>query len=107
VTSGAARRPRPGGGSYAATKAALDALGGIYALEVATTPIRVNIVAPGPTRTQMRARVVPDEDPLTLKTAQDIAPLFVELALPECARHGQLIEADEWLAQRRRAAPAR
>jgi NAD(P)-dependent dehydrogenase (short-subunit alcohol dehydrogenase family) len=107
VTSGAARRLRPGGGSYAVSKAALDALAGIYAREVASTRIRVNSVAPEPTRTEMRARVAPDEDPLTLKTPQDIAPLFVELALPDCARHGERIDANEWLAKRRGAAPAR
>jgi NAD(P)-dependent dehydrogenase (short-subunit alcohol dehydrogenase family) len=106
VTSGAARTLPPGGGSYAATKAALDALAGIYALEVASTRIRVNSVAPGPTRTQMRARVAPNEDPLSLKTPQDIAPLFVELALSDCVRHGERIEANEWLAKRRGAAPA-
>lgn len=107
VTSGAARRLRPGGGSYAVSKAALDALAGIYAREVASTRIRVNSVAPEPTRTEMRARVAPDEDPLTLKTPQDIAPLFVELALPDCAHHGERIDANEWLAKRRGAAPAR
>lgn len=108
VTSGAARTTPRGGGSYAASKAALDALAGIYALEVASTRIRVNVVAPQPTRTDMRRRVAPNEDPLTLKTPQDIAPLFVELALPSCARHGERIDADEWLAKRLgRAAPAR
>jgi NAD(P)-dependent dehydrogenase (short-subunit alcohol dehydrogenase family) len=101
VTSGAARRLQPGGGSYAASKAALDALATIYAREVAATRIRVNSVAPEPTRTEMRARVAPDEDPLTLKTPQDIAPLFVELVLPDCARHGERIDANEWLAKRR------
>jgi NAD(P)-dependent dehydrogenase (short-subunit alcohol dehydrogenase family) len=100
VISGAARRLRPGGGSYAATKGALEVLAGIYALEVASTRIRVNLVAPQPTRTDMRALVAPDEDPLTLKTPQDIAPLFVELAAPGCVRHGERIDADEWLAKR-------
>jgi NAD(P)-dependent dehydrogenase (short-subunit alcohol dehydrogenase family) len=98
VISGAARRLRPGGGSYAATKGALEVLAGIYALEVASTRIRVNLVAPQPTRTDMRARVAPDEDPLTLKTPQDIAPLFVELAAPGCVHHGERFDADEWLA---------
>jgi hypothetical protein len=47
----------------------------------------------------MRARVAPDEDPLTLKTPQDIAPLFVELAAPGCVHHGERFDADEWLAK--------
>ena len=39
-----------------------------YAAETATTPIRVNLFNPGPTRTSMRAAVMPGEDPMTLPT---------------------------------------
>jgi NAD(P)-dependent dehydrogenase (short-subunit alcohol dehydrogenase family) len=97
VTSGAGRNLRAGSGSYAVTKAALDAMTGLYANEVAGTRIRVNLVNPGPTRTRMRAEVMPQEDPHTLKTPEDIAPLFVELASPACTRHNEWISADAWL----------
>jgi NAD(P)-dependent dehydrogenase (short-subunit alcohol dehydrogenase family) len=97
VTSGAARTPRPGGGSYAVTKAALEMIAAVYAQEVAGTPIRINMVNPGPTRTAMRAQVAPKEDPMTLKTPEDIAPLFVELASPACTRQAEWINADTWL----------
>jgi hypothetical protein len=33
---------------------------------------------------------------MTLKTPEDIAPLFVELATRECQRQGDLINADTW-----------
>ena len=100
VTAGVARTPKAGTGSYAVSKAALEAMTGIYALEGAGTPIRANMVNVGPTRTEMRARAVPNEDPMTLKTPEDIAPLFVELALPSCNRQGEWIVADEWMKTR-------
>lgn len=101
LTTGVARAPKAGGGSYAITKAALEAMAAVYAQEVAATPVRVNMVNPGPTRTQMRAQVVPTEDPMTLKTPQDIAPLFVELASPAYTGQTQWISADVWLKENR------
>jgi NAD(P)-dependent dehydrogenase (short-subunit alcohol dehydrogenase family) len=102
LTAGVARTPKVGTGSYAVSKAALEAMAGIYALEGRDTPIRVNMVNVGPTRTEMRARAVPDEDPMTLKTPEDIAPLFVELASPACARQGEWVVADDWMKSRKR-----
>jgi NAD(P)-dependent dehydrogenase (short-subunit alcohol dehydrogenase family) len=97
LTTGVARTPKAGSGSYAISKAALEAMAAVYAQEVAATPIRLNMVNPGPTRTDMRAQVAPKEDPLTLKTPEDIAPLFVELASPTCTRQTEWISADVWL----------
>ena len=102
LSTGAARLAKAGAGSYGITKAALEMLALVYAEEVAGTPIRVNIVNPGPTRTAMRAAVAPKEDPLTLKTPDDIAPLFLELASPACQRKGEWIAADSWLKETRR-----
>lgn len=101
LTAGVARTPKVGTGSYAVSKAALEAMAGIYALEGAGTSIRVNMVNAGATRTEMRARAVPEEDPMTLKTPEDIAPLFVELASPACTRQGEWIVADEWMKTRK------
>ena len=101
VTSGVARTPTPGSGSYAITKAALEAMAALYAAEVAGTRIRVNTVSPGPTRTAMRAQLMPLEDPMTLKSPDEIAPLFVELASSGCTRHGEWIDAQSWLKERR------
>jgi NAD(P)-dependent dehydrogenase (short-subunit alcohol dehydrogenase family) len=103
LSADVAKTPKLSTGSYAVSKAALGAMAGIYALEGAGSAIRVNIVSPQATRTQMRARAVPDEDPMTLKTPEDIAPLFVELALPSCTRQGEWIGADAWLKARREA----
>ena len=51
-----------------------------------TTPIRVNLFAPGPTRTRMRAAVAPGEDPMTLPTAEAVAETIVPLCLPDFQR---------------------
>ena len=101
LSADVARTPKLATGSYAVTKAALGAMAGIYALEGKASSIKANIVSPGATRTSMRARAAPDEDPMTLKTPEDIAPLFVELALPSCTRHGEWISADEWFKARK------
>src|SRR5262249_42594433 len=85
-------------GSYAASKATLEAIVRIYIAENGGSPVRVNIVSPGPTRTEMRARAAPEEDPMSIKAPDRIAGLFVRLASPECTLQGQWIDADEWLA---------
>jgi NAD(P)-dependent dehydrogenase (short-subunit alcohol dehydrogenase family) len=90
-------------GSYAVTKAALEAMVRIYVAEAGHSPVRINIVSPGATRTEMRARAAPEEDPMTLKTPEAIAPLFVEMAVPEYREQGKWIDADEWLAKRAKA----
>jgi NAD(P)-dependent dehydrogenase (short-subunit alcohol dehydrogenase family) len=90
-----------GTGSYAVSKAALESVARIYMIEGQDTPIRVNTVSPMATRTEMRARAIPDEDPMTLKTPDEIAPLFVELGLASCMKQGEWINADKWLEARK------
>jgi NAD(P)-dependent dehydrogenase (short-subunit alcohol dehydrogenase family) len=101
LSAGVARQGKATTGSYAVSKAALEAIVRIYAVETAGTPIRINVVNPGPTRTTMRAQAAPDEDPATLKTPEDIAPLFVELAAADCQRQADVVNADTWFAERR------
>ena len=84
-------------GSYAVSKAALEAVARIYGIEGKGGKVTVNTVSPGATRTAMRAAAAPDEDPMTLKTPEDIAPLFVEMAMPSYTRHDEWIAADDWL----------
>jgi len=92
LTSGAAARPRAYWGAYAASKAGLEALVKSYAAEIAITPMRVNLFNPGATRTAMRAKAYPGEDPMTLKTPEDAAAEIVPLLLPACARNGEIVE---------------
>lgn len=92
VTSGAAANPRAFWGAYAVTKAALETLTRVWASELENTGVRVNLLNPGGTRTGMRAKAFPGEDPDTLKTPEDITGSFVELASPDSTRHGELID---------------
>ena len=80
VTSSVGRHPRPFWGAYGASKAALETLVLAYAEEVRnTSAIRCAIVDPGATRTNMRARAFPGEDPATLKPPSAVAEAIVTL----------------------------
>jgi NAD(P)-dependent dehydrogenase (short-subunit alcohol dehydrogenase family) len=92
VTSGAAEARNAYWGPYAVTKAGLEALVKTYAHEVASTKVRANLINPGPIRTRMRAKAFPGEDPMTLKTPEDIAPSFVRFALPSCTDNGRILD---------------
>jgi NAD(P)-dependent dehydrogenase (short-subunit alcohol dehydrogenase family) len=68
----------------------MEALARTWAAELASTPVRVNIINPGPIRTGMRAKAFPGEDPNTLKTPEDIVSLFLQLADPSLTETGKL-----------------
>ena len=92
VTSGASTLARAYRGPYSASKAAIEALARTYAAENAATNVRVNLHSPGPTRTRLRAMVMPGEDPLTLPTAEEIAETIVPLCLPSFQETGKLYD---------------
>jgi NAD(P)-dependent dehydrogenase (short-subunit alcohol dehydrogenase family) len=80
LTSSVGAEPRAYWGAYGASKAAFDNLLASYAQEVARiSEIRVAILDPGSTRTQMRARAYPGEDPQTVKPPEAVAARIVEL----------------------------
>jgi len=89
ITSGTAINCRAYRGPYAASKAALDALARTYANETVSTNVRVNLFAPGPTRTRMRAAIMPGEDPMTLPSPDDVAEKIVALCLPSFTETGK------------------
>jgi NAD(P)-dependent dehydrogenase (short-subunit alcohol dehydrogenase family) len=93
VTSGIARAPRAYWGPYAVSKAGLEALVKTYAAELEKTRVRANLIGPGVVRTRLRARVFPGEDPMNLPPPESVAEAFVQLALPECERNGEVIDA--------------
>ena len=80
MTSSVATAPRAYWGAYAATKAAFEVLLDCYAQETKNDArLRVAIVNPGATRTAMRARAYPGEDPATLKGPDVVAARMVDL----------------------------
>lgn len=93
LTSGAAKNPRAYWAPYAASKAALDALVISYAAEVQNVSnIRANLFNPGPTRTAMRAKAFPGEDPMTLPAPEEVAPAIVRMLQPAYAESGAWVQ---------------
>jgi len=92
VTSGAAHKCRAYWGVYSISKAALEALVRTYAAETVTTPVKAMLLNPGPLRTAMRRAAMPGEDPLTLKTPEDLAPHILKLALPAWDQTGKIYD---------------
>ena len=80
MTSSVAARPRAFWGAYAASKAALETLVLSYGDEVRNlAPLKVALVNPGATATEMRARAYPGEDPATVKSPSIVAEAVVGL----------------------------
>ncbi len=80
LTTSVAAAPRAYWGAYGASKAALEVLVSAYGQEVANiSRIRTHIVNPGATRTAMRARAYPGEDPATVKAPEVVADAITAL----------------------------
>jgi NAD(P)-dependent dehydrogenase (short-subunit alcohol dehydrogenase family) len=67
----------------------MEALVKTWAAETVSTSLRVNMFSPGPTRTAMRARAMPGEDPDSLKTPADVAPQIADMTEPAYTAHGE------------------
>lgn len=80
VTSSVGSAPRAYWGAYGATKAAFENLLDAYAQEVRNlSAIRVAILDPGATRTAMRAKAYPGEDPASVKGPEVVADYITAL----------------------------
>lgn len=80
LTSSVATAPRAYWGAYAASKAAAEVLVDCYAQETRNiSSLRVAIVDPGATRTDMRAKAYPGEDPASVKLPAVVAERIVAL----------------------------
>ncbi len=97
VTSGIARQIVPYWSAYAASKAALDMMVGVYAAEIAHTQVRANLYNPGPMPTVMRSQAFPGEDQSTLPPLEAHAEALIGLAMPSCTLNGAWVAGDEAL----------
>jgi len=80
LTSSVGARPRAYWGAYGASKAALETLVLSYGEEVKNlAPLKVAIIDPGATATQMRALAYPGEDPATLKAPAVVGKAVADL----------------------------
>lgn len=91
VTSGAAKAPYPYWGPYAVSKAALEMMVKTYAMEIAKSNLRVNLLDPGIVATKLRLQAFPGEDQTTLRAPEDVTDRFVDLAEPACTLHGEVV----------------
>ena len=98
LTSGVASTRRAYWNTYAASKAALEAFVQSYAKEVEVTNLKVNLLNPGATRTAMRAKAMPGENPDTLPSPTDISGLIVDMLSPSFTENDQIIAYRDWAA---------
>lgn len=91
VTTRLARDALPYYGAYAVSKAGLETMARIYAGEVSRTNVRANLLDPGIARTRLRATIFPGENPETVPPPECVTDAFLELALPECTRNGEIV----------------
>ncbi len=84
TTSSVGRRARAFWGAYAISKCGIEGMVQMLSDELANvSSIRVNAINPGATRTSMRASAYPGENPATVKTPEEIMPLYLYLLGPD------------------------
>ncbi|HEX5607140.1 MAG TPA: SDR family NAD(P)-dependent oxidoreductase [Candidatus Binatia bacterium] len=97
VSSGVGRSGKKRWGAYAVSKAGIECLTQILADELKDSGVRVNAVNPAATRTEMRARAYPQEDPQSLPTPEEVIPIFVDLASDDTVTvSGASLDARNW-----------
>ena len=97
ISSDASVEAYPTWGAYSISKAALDHLTRIWAIELAEAGVRFLSIDPGEMNTRMHAEAIPDADPATLADPAAVAARIVAMiaragSLPSGAR----VEASRW-----------
>ena len=96
ASSGVGREARERWGAYSVSKIAIEAVNQIFAKENVYPNVRFNCINPGATRTAMRAKAYPDEDPITLATPEMIMPAYLYLMGDDSLHlNGQSIDAQD------------
>jgi len=92
LTSSVGATPRAFWGAYGASKAALENLVDSYVEEVKNlSQVRTAVVDPGRTRTTMRAKAYPGEDPATVKEPTVVADAILNMLQTEFASGHRLV----------------
>jgi NAD(P)-dependent dehydrogenase (short-subunit alcohol dehydrogenase family) len=92
LTSSVGATPRAFWGAYGASKAALENLVDSYGEEVKNlSQVRTAVVDPGRTRTTMRAKAYPGEDPATVKEPAVVADAILNMLETEFASGHRLV----------------
>jgi len=97
ISSDAAVEPYPSWGVYGASKAALDHLTRIAALEMADTSVRFLSVDPGEMDTRMHADAMPDADPGSLPSPATVAEkIVIMIRQSDRIANGSRLIAPDW-----------
>ena len=91
LSSGVTKSTHPFWSVYAVSKHALDSMVQLYAAENAQAGLKVNLVDPGATRTDMLAQARPGDDMAKHTPPEVKMDTFVELAEDGCQLSGQVI----------------
>ncbi|MGY0219339.1 YciK family oxidoreductase [Endozoicomonadaceae bacterium StTr2] len=84
TSSSVGRKGRAHWGAYSVSKFAVEGMMQVLAdEEEGVSPVRVNSINPGATRTAMRASAFPAENPGTLPTSDEIMPVYMYLMGPD------------------------
>ena len=96
ASSGVGREARERWGAYSVSKIAIEAVNQLFAKENNLSNVRFNCINPGATRTAMRAKAYPNEDPKTLPTPESIMPAYLYLMGDDSLHlNGQSIDAQD------------
>lgn len=96
VSSDASVNAYPTWGAYSVSKAALDHLGRVLAAELSQHGVRVFSVDPGEMDTVMHAAAIPDADPASLATPDDVAARIMRMIESDRLASGSRVEAPGW-----------
>jgi NAD(P)-dependent dehydrogenase (short-subunit alcohol dehydrogenase family) len=83
TTSSVGHKGRAYWGAYAVSKFGTEGLAEVLADELESTTIRVNLINPGATRTRMRGRAYPAENPASVQSPESVTPAYVYLLGPD------------------------
>jgi NAD(P)-dependent dehydrogenase (short-subunit alcohol dehydrogenase family) len=78
-------------GTYTATKAAAHHLVLCWAAETRNTPLRINLIDPGPVATALRRGAFPGEDFAKTPKPAEVAPGIADAVAESETRHGEFI----------------
>lgn len=88
TSSSVGRKGRAYWGAYSVSKFATEGFAQVLAEEIDhLRTLRINTLNPGATRTAMRKNAYPGEDPMSLRTAEDIMPTYLWLMGPDSKGH--------------------
>jgi|SRR5688572_27739068 len=79
TTSSVGSRGRAYWGAYSVSKAGVENVTEVLADELENTSVRVNVINPGATRTRMRARAYPAENPASVQAPESVTAPYLYL----------------------------